>query len=177
MTGRGRLLSVALTEQQVLTCTKFETRRLGWWLDKNGRRLVVEGDPLQLVRKSMGRRPGEPVVVLARVEVVSVSREPLNWIIQQDVDDEGFPTWTPERFVEFFTSNMKCEPSVMTTVIRWKYLQRQCQGCAGIGWVCEDLCADCYKSRCTPNSAADCDCRLDRCRACDGSGLVEVSDA
>lgn len=91
MIGQGRLLSCALTEPQVIDRTKTETRRLGWWLDKNGRHLVKPGDQLQLVRKAMGRKPGEPIVVLARVEVTEVVRECLHFISKDEVAAEGFP--------------------------------------------------------------------------------------
>lgn len=65
-----RLMSVAMTEQAVVDRIKTVTRRKGWWLDKNGRHLVKVGDRLTLCRKVMGRKPGEPLVRLAEVEVV-----------------------------------------------------------------------------------------------------------
>ena len=71
----SRLMSVSMTEQAVVERRKTVTRRKGWWLDKNGRHLVKAGDRLTLVRKAMGRKPGEPLVRLAEVEVVSVRRE------------------------------------------------------------------------------------------------------
>ncbi len=52
----SRLMSCAETEQAVVDRLKTETRRLGWWEDKNGRRLLHPGDRLTLVRKAMGRR-------------------------------------------------------------------------------------------------------------------------
>lgn len=121
MKGPGRMLSCALTEGQVLDRSKTETRRLGWWVDKNGRRLVKVGDRLQLVRKAMGRKPGEPVVVLARVEVTDVVRERLDAITPEGVAAEGFPDWGPAEFIEFFCRSMKCEPDRVVTVIRWRY--------------------------------------------------------
>lgn len=122
MIGQGRLLSCALTEPQVIDRTKTETRRLGWWLDKNGRHLVKPGDQLQLVRKAMGRKPGEPIVVLARVEVTDVVREWLHFISQEEVAAEGFPGWTPAEFIEFFAREMRCHHATEVTVIRWRYL-------------------------------------------------------
>lgn len=70
----SRLMSVSHTEAQVVDRTKTVTRRLGWWEDKNGRRLLKPGDRLTLCRKVMGRKPGEPLVRLAEVEVVDVRR-------------------------------------------------------------------------------------------------------
>lgn len=89
--GKGRLLSCALTETQVIDRSKTETRRLGWWEDKHGNRLVMPYDRLQLVRKAMGRKPGEPLVVLAHVEVTEVVRECLHFISKDEVAAEGFP--------------------------------------------------------------------------------------
>lgn len=100
-------MSVALTEQAVVERRKTVTRRLGWWEDKNGRRLLKPGDQLTLCRKVMGRGKcldcggsgllyrtldgamltracpacvatgREPLVRLAEVEVIDVDREPL----------------------------------------------------------------------------------------------------
>lgn len=140
-----RHLSCAETEQAVLDRVKTETRRLGWWEDKNGRRLLQPGDRLTLVRKSMGRkhRDGtlEPLVKLAEVEVTSVHREPLSAITEADVDAEGVdpakygPYWTaagatdpdyPRRlgWVSWFARTMGCDVDDDVTVIRWRYLDR-----------------------------------------------------
>lgn len=61
-------MSVKLTEPQVRRREKTVTRRLGWWEDKHGRRLLKPGDPLTLCRKVQGRRKGEPLVRIAEVE-------------------------------------------------------------------------------------------------------------
>ncbi len=66
----SRLMSVSLTERAVVERRKTVTRRLGWTFLK-------PGDRLTLCRKVMGRKPGEPLVRLADVEVVSVRRERL----------------------------------------------------------------------------------------------------
>lgn len=68
-----RLMSVAYTEDAVRERRKTVTRRKGWLMLK-------PGDRLTLVRKSMGRKKGEPLVRVAEVEVVSVRREPLMWL-------------------------------------------------------------------------------------------------
>lgn len=125
MIGQGRLLSCALTETQVIDRTKTETRRLGWWEDKHGNRLVMPYDRLQLVRKAMGRKPGEPLVVLAHVEVTEVAREQLDAITTAAVAAEGFPGWTPADFIEFFAREMRCPRNAEVTVIRWRYLDEK----------------------------------------------------
>lgn len=110
-----RLMSVALTEAAVVNRTKTVTRRLGW-------RDLKPGTHLTLCRKVMGRKPGEPLVRLAEVEVFDVRREPLNAIGQNDVDREGFSGWTTDQFVEFFAESMRCAPDVEVTRIEWRYL-------------------------------------------------------
>ena len=61
-------MSVAFTEQAVIERRKTVTRRKGWLF-------VKPGDRLTLCRKVMGRKPGEPLVRIAEVEVVDVRRE------------------------------------------------------------------------------------------------------
>lgn len=115
-----RLMSVALTEAAVVDRSKTVTRRLYWGTAKPGMRLT-------LVRKAMGRKRKdgtvEPLVRLAEVEVVSVRREPLNAITDDDVAREGFPGQTAAEFVAFFTKHMKCEPDRRVARIEWRYLE------------------------------------------------------
>lgn len=110
-----RLMSVALTEQAVLERRKTVTRRLGWADLQPGTRLT-------LCRKVMGRKPGEPLVRLAEVEVVDVRRELLNIIDEDDVAREGFPDWAPWQFVDFYCDRMGVDPYVVVTRIEWRYL-------------------------------------------------------
>ena len=116
-------MSVALTEDAVVARRKTVTRRLGWMHAEAGQRLT-------LCRKVRGRRPGEPLVRLAEVEIVSVRREPLNTVTPEDVRREGFDLPGPPRpadarwFVDFFSAHMRCEPDVWVTRIEWRYLTR-----------------------------------------------------
>lgn len=111
----SRLMSVSLTEQAVVDRRKTVTRRLGWTFLK-------PGDRLTLCRKVMGRKPGEPLVRLAEVEVVSVRREHLFDILADDVEREGFASMTPPEFVRFFGDHMGCGPMSLVTRIEWRYL-------------------------------------------------------
>jgi hypothetical protein len=111
----ARLMSVALTVGQVRDRSKTVTRRLGWLM-------LAPGDPLTLCEKVQGRRPGEALVRIAEVEVVSVRREPLNAVTAEDVAAEGLDM-TPAEFVSFFTRTHKgCEPGTIVTRIQWRYL-------------------------------------------------------
>lgn len=114
-----RLMSVSLTERAVLERRKTVTRRLGW-------KFLKSGDRLTLCRKVMGRKPGEPLVRICDVEVVSVRREPLKAIVDdpEDVVREGFPDWAPEVFVAYFGVNMRCTPATEVTRIEWRYLDQ-----------------------------------------------------
>lgn len=123
-------MSVAFTEDAVRERRKTVTRRKGWWTDKNGRRLVVPGDRLTLCRKVMGRRPGEPLVRICDVEVVSVRREPLRDVtLPGELTAEGFPEWdTPDdswgafEFVERYFTPQGIDPIDDVTRIEWRYL-------------------------------------------------------
>ena len=120
----SRLMSVAFTEQAVIERRKTVTRRQGWWEDKNGKRLLHPGDHLTLCRKVMGRKAGEPLVRLAEVEVVDVSRVPLlTGLSQEDVEREGFPGMLPYDFVkEFFVDAQGINAWEAVTRIEWRYL-------------------------------------------------------
>lgn len=80
----SRLMSVALTEDAVVSRRKTVTRRPGW-------SFLRPGDRLTLCRKARGRKPGEPLVRLAEVEVVDVRRERLWDMDPADVAREGVP--------------------------------------------------------------------------------------
>lgn len=110
-----RLMSVSLTEQAVRDRTKTVTRRIGWTFLK-------PGDHLTLCRKVMGRKPDEPIVRIAEVEVVSVRRECLHEITATDVSKEGFDRLSRRGFIEFFTEKMRCTPDTEITRIEWRYL-------------------------------------------------------
>lgn len=128
----SRLMSVSLTEDAVRERRKTVTRRKGWTFLK-------PGDRLTLCRKVMGRKPGEPLVRLAEVEVVAVWREPLNAITAADVAREGV---APERYqpdtattheytcrdciranwIGWYSRTMGVSPDADVTRIEWRYL-------------------------------------------------------
>lgn len=118
-------MSVALTEQAVRERRKTVTRRLGW-------ANLKPGEKLTLCRKVMGRKRAdgtvEPLVRIAEVEVVSVRREPLDAITQDDVEREGFRSASPLFFVDFFCESMRCTPDTLVTRIEWRYLAAEADG-------------------------------------------------
>jgi hypothetical protein len=109
-------MAVSLTEDQVRDRTKTVTRRKGW-------RDLQPGTRLTLCRKVQGRKPGEPLVRIAEVEVISVRREPLDAVTPEEVTAEGFPGWDPGQFVQFFCSSQGCEPGTEVTRVEWRYLE------------------------------------------------------
>ncbi|MFI6959663.1 hypothetical protein ACIBJI_40130 [Nocardia sp. NPDC050408] len=112
----ARLMSVFLTEAQVRDRSKAVTRRMGWLMAR-------PGDQLTLCRKVRGRKPGEPLVRITTVEIVSVRREPLSAITAEDVAAEGFPRMSPPEFIDFFCSTHRgCRPESTVTRIHWRYL-------------------------------------------------------
>src|SRR4051794_22897985 len=108
-------MSVSLTEQAVRHRTKTVTRRLGW-------KFLKPGDRLTLCRKVMGRKAGEPLVRIADVEVLSVRRERLSEVTDDDVAREGFPEFDVGEFVTFFCEHMKVQAHDEVTRIEWRYL-------------------------------------------------------
>lgn len=128
-----RLMSVAMTEQAVVERRKTVTRRKGWVFLK-------PGDRLTLCRKVQGRKPGEPLVRLAEVEVVSARREPLcavagryesdpdgyGDLLWPEVIAEGFPGMSPEEFMRrFFIDAQGIEVMDDVTRIEWRYLDEE----------------------------------------------------
>jgi hypothetical protein len=110
-----QLMSVAFTEQAVRDRIKTVTRRKGWTFLK-------PGDRLTLCRKVMGRQ-GAPLVRVAEVEVVAVSREPLSAITANEVRLEGFPGMKPAEFIRlFFTDAQGISADAEVTRVEWRYL-------------------------------------------------------
>ncbi len=143
----SRLMSVAMTANAVIERRKTVTRRKGWWLDKNGRRLLHVGDTLTLCRKVQGRKPGEPIERLAEVRVVNVRREPLcavagptaydehgDTLIWPELIAEGFPHMHPADFMNnYFVLAQGIGVADEVTRIEWRYICGsgfcECGGC------------------------------------------------
>lgn len=117
-------MSVAFTEDSVRSRRKVVTRRKGW-------RRLSPGTRLTLCRKVMGRKPGEPLVRIVDVEVVSVRRERLDCITDEEVALEGFPGMTAEEFVRrYFVDAQGMCPDDVVTRIEWTYMDRPAAGSA-----------------------------------------------
>ena len=115
-----RMMSFALTTDQVRDRTKTLTRRLGW-------RHLKAGDRLTAVTKAQGLKKGEHPEVLAQIEVVSVRREPLCAITAEEIVREGFgeqfaDLHHPVQFIAFFCRTHQCEPSAEVARIEFRYL-------------------------------------------------------
>lgn len=91
-----RLMSFALTTEQIRARTKTVTRRRGWLFAK-------PGDVVQPVVKAQGLKKGEHVEKIGGpIRFVAVDRVVLGDISPQDVYREGFPDHTPREFVALF---------------------------------------------------------------------------
>lgn len=112
---KPRLISFAMTTEQVRLRTKTVTRRLGW-LD------LKPGTILQAVEKAQGLKKGEKVKRLCLIRVKSVRRERLCKITRADVTREGFPGMLKHKFVEFFCEGHGCEPGDTVTRIEFEYI-------------------------------------------------------
>lgn len=124
-----RNISAALTKDQIrasvarvtagLSPIKDVTRRLGW---KN----LKVGERLQVCEKCQGLKPGEALVRICVIEVVSVRRERLNKMKAEygiaEAFREGFPHLDGAGFVKMFCEHMDCQPSTAVTRIEFKYV-------------------------------------------------------
>jgi hypothetical protein len=150
-----RNISASLTADQIIESVKLVaaggspvkdvTRRLGWANLKVGERL-------QVCKKCMGRKPGEPLEKLAVIEVVSAYRQTLSVMLddltygRDECRREGFPELSreeqerldklggpagsrrvingnPRAFVNFFCATHKgCTPGSTITRIEFKYV-------------------------------------------------------
>ena len=114
-----RNISFSLTEEQFLDNSKDVTRRLGWSKLQPGVRLMA-------CRKCMGLKPGEKIVRLGEIEIVSVRQEPLNRMSadaaygRQEAIREGFPHMTGGQFVEMFCSHMPARPWTIVNRIAFR---------------------------------------------------------
>ncbi len=121
-----RNISFSLTEPQFRARTKTVTRRIGWLHAK-------PGDLLCGVRKSQGLKPGEKLVRLGVIRVVSARRERLDALLVENASmeeqaaecaREGFPEfglWGV--FVQMFQKHMGCAHGDLVTRIEFEYVE------------------------------------------------------
>ncbi len=115
-------MSFMLTQRQIEDRSKTVTRRLGWARLKPGDRLLA-------VDKAMGLRKGEKSKVLATIEVLDVTTQPLSAIATEyvfggaETAREGFPGMTAEEFVLMFCREMKCAPETPVRRIEFRYVE------------------------------------------------------
>lgn len=111
-----RLMSFALTTEQVRARRKTVTRRNGWLFAK-------VGDVVQPVVKGQGIPKGGHVETIGGpIRFVAVDREPLSMITKWDVAREGFPNLTPEEFVALYIGANGGARDQIVTRIKFEYL-------------------------------------------------------
>ena len=71
--------------------------------------------------KCMGLGIGGKIKKLGLIRVLSVRREPLANITQEDVVREGFPDMTRGEFIRFFLSKMKTRLGQLEPVTRIEF--------------------------------------------------------
>ena len=113
-----RRISFALTQPQILDGTKDVTRRLGW-------RSLKPGALLLGVDKAMGLSAGQKSKQLAIIEIVSVRRERLDSITDDDVRREGFNFGDAHWFASMFVDAMRCEIGSEVTRIEFRFVARR----------------------------------------------------
>ena len=96
-----RNMSFSHTIPQILDGSKDVTRRNSWWNLK-------PGDRVRAVKKSMGLKKGEKVEPLAELEIVSVRKERLYHVTDDDVRREGFPELNRFEFAKLVSKIAHC---------------------------------------------------------------------
>ena len=112
----ARNMSFALTTKQFKARTKTVTRRLGWYFLK-------PGDIVRGVEKTMGLKLGEKLKPLGYIRIVSIRREPLNTITQEDVIAEGFPKLTTDEFMAMLVAHYRVTPDRFFNRIEFEHLE------------------------------------------------------
>ncbi len=128
-----RMMSFALTTDQVRTAGKTVTRRLGWWDLEHDRPRLKDGELVEAVVKGMGLKKGEKVERIRMLRHKSSRREHLDALLPGrpysyhpidawlEVCREGFPHLSPADFVTMFCEANRCNPDVMVTRIDFGY--------------------------------------------------------
>lgn len=121
-----RIMSFALTSEQILEGTKIVTRRLGWERLKPGELILP-------AYKCMGLKAGEKIEpIRAPLLVVSNDREPLSRMTEDleygmaECEREGFgnhPVYRwPQHFIRFFCSSHRgCRSDAVVSRIEFDY--------------------------------------------------------
>lgn len=108
-------MSFALTTEQFKNRTKTVTRRFGWWFLK-------PGDVVCGVEKAMGLQKGEKIKKLGLIKIVSVSKERLADMNDNDCKLEGFPDMSATEFVDMLCEHYKCWRYKPVNRIEFEYL-------------------------------------------------------
>lgn len=113
----ARNMSFSLTTEQIKNKSKTVTRRFAWWFLK-------PGDELCAVEKAMGLKKGEKIKRITMIRVVSVRKEPLNAITDDDCIKEGFPEHDSNTFVNMLQNHYggKIRPDEPVNRIEFEYL-------------------------------------------------------
>jgi hypothetical protein len=113
-----RIMSFALTTEQILNRTKTVTRRMVW--DN-----LEPGELFWAVEKAQGLKKGEKVNRLALLRCLSNDGVWLcgDSLTKADCRREGFPDLTPAEFVAMFRRNMGCEADQVVQRIEFEYVE------------------------------------------------------
>ncbi len=107
-------ISFFMTQPQIISKTKTQTRRFGW-------KTLKVGDELQGVKKCQGLKKGEKIEQLCLIKITAIRVEPLNAITKSDCIKEGFSDYEPIDFVNMIVKHYGCEPDAVIRVIDFEY--------------------------------------------------------
>ncbi len=125
-----RRMSCSITVDAVRARAKTVTRRhVDTWTD------LKPGDRLTLIEKGMGLKKGEKQVVLAEVEVLNNTVQPLYDITYEDVLREGFTDMDEWDFIDMWLDShhitFRDQSEAMSYMVRriaWRYLDAPTDG-------------------------------------------------
>ena len=107
-------MSFAATTEQIKNRTKTVTRRMGW-------KFLKLGDLIEAVAKYRGVRKKDRVK-LATLRVDNIYKERLSAINWHDCESEGFPGYSPGKFMDLFCKMNNCNRGTWVTVIWFEYV-------------------------------------------------------
>ena len=124
-----RNMSFSLTTEQVRNRTKTVTRRVNWWKNKRGQRIIQQGDIVNACVKCMGLQPGESIERICQIRIRKVTRERLRVLIvnepygNAEAIREGFPELGGVGFASMFCEHMGGGLDQTVTRIEFEYVK------------------------------------------------------
>ncbi len=120
-------MSVNKCQEQVVLRLKTATIRKSTNLEV--------GDRVFLVNKLMGRKAGEPYMIIADVEITSVRSRKVGELSTDDAKLDGFPLMSAEKFQDTVSRLYKLGPDDVIVQVAWTFIEHDGPRVSPSGWV------------------------------------------